>query len=241
MKAVVFAAGIGSRLKPYTDYMPKALVDVGGVPVLARALAAVVAAGADAVAVNVHHFAPVITAWLETVDFGVPVYVSDESDLLLDTAGGIAKIVRDMPLFTRDELLLHNADIVHDMDLSRMLADHKATGADVTLLVDGARASTRAFLIDASGRMRGWHDTAKGLVKGFEAPFAKAFGGIHIISPEVAAQIAVDVPPGVPAGITPYYIDHCASLDIRAYTPAEDYRWHDIGTPTKLEAARQSF
>ena len=242
MKAIVFAAGVGSRLKPFTDYMPKALVEVGGIPVLARAIKAVADTGADAVAVNVHHFASVVAQWLRSMDFGVPVFISDESACLLDTAGGIAEIVRNVPGFDgTEDILLHNADIVHDIDLRHMVEQHRRSHADVTVLVDGRRHSSRAFLFDDAGRLRGWHDTANGVLKGIDAPHPKAFGGIHIISSVVAKDIAGTIAPATPAGITPYYIDNCDRLNVRAFTPEAPYRWHDIGTPEKLLTARESF
>lgn len=250
MKAVVFAAGIGSRLKPFTDSHPKALAPLGGEPVLGRVLRKIAAAGASGIIVNVHHFPEQIRAYLATADLGVPVEISDESDLLLDTAGGLAKIYRQsaMPdgMAPGETLLLHNADIWTDFPLGELIGQHIASGADATLLADPGRASSRAFLFDMGGRLRGWRNTAKGIVRpeglDMSALAPAAFGGVHVISGATLARVSDYVGPELhPAGITDFYIDSCSGLDIRRYTPAAPYRWHDIGTTEKLAAAEAEF
>ncbi len=250
MKAVVFAAGIGSRLKPFTDSHPKALAPLGGEPVLGRVMRKIADAGASGIIVNVHHFPEQIRRYLASADFGVPVEISDESDLLLDTAGALAKIYRESAMLgnaAADEtILLHNADIWTDFPLGELIGQHLASGADATLLADPGRASSRAFLFNRDGRLRGWRNTAKGIVRpeglDMSALVPAAFGGVHIISGATLARVSDYVGPDLhPAGITDFYIDSCGGLDILRYTPAAPYRWHDIGTTEKLAAAEAEF
>lgn len=242
MKAIVFAAGIGSRLKPFTDHHPKALAPVAGVPALRRVIEKLVKAGADTIFVNVHHFAAQICEFLESHDFGVPVLVSDESELLLDTGGGLAKLWREQPLLrsmSQDEaIIVHNSDIITDFPIRELLA----AGGDAAILVDGKRSSTRGFLFDKGGRLRGWQNTAKNLVRpqGIETDGLRsaAFGGVHRISPAVMSRISDYAGEKLqPFGIVDFYIDNCGTLDVRAFEPRSQYDWFDIGTPEKLATA----
>src|SRR6186997_1223059 len=135
MKALILAAGVGSRLKPLTDETPKALLPVGGVPMLERALVRLKAAGVKSFVVNAHHHAQ------KTADFcadlsrrhGVPVSVSREDDLLLDTGGAIKKA--SALLKGRDPFFVHNADVLTDLDLRALFKAHKDSGALATLSV----------------------------------------------------------------------------------------------------------
>ena len=242
MKAIVFAAGIGSRLKPFTDHHPKALAPVAGVPAIQRVVEKLVKAGADTVFVNVHHFASQICDFLDSHNFGVPVVVSDESGWLLDTGGGLAKFWREQALLRSlpddETIIVHNSDIITDFPISELAA---AEG-DAAILVDGKRVSTRGFLFDSQGRLRGWHNTAKGLVRpqdlNTEGLRAAAFGGVHRVTPKVLKQISDYAGDGLhPFSIVDFYLDNCNLLDIRAFEPHKSYNWFDIGTPDKLATA----
>lgn len=242
MKAVVFAAGIGSRLKPFTDHHPKALATIAGKPLLGHVLDKVGAAGFDEVVVNVHHFPEQISAYL--LRYYPHVRISDESPLLLDTAGALAKIYREKifctPIEDKESVLVHNADIYTDFDISEMLTAHHA--CDATLLVDPDRESSREFLFD-HGRMMGWHNIKTGEFRpagcSDDILSGAAFGGVHILSgatiKEVDAYVGAELRP---VGIVDYYVASCLEKDFRAFTPAVPYRWFDIGTPQKLEQAR---
>ncbi len=246
MNALVFAAGLGTRLRPWTLSRPKALVPVGGEPMLGRVLAKLAStAGIGRVAVNVHHFAPQVIDYLRSRDFGLDIVVSDESELLLDTGGGMARALEVLGDGS-GPLLVHNADILTDFDLGEMIAAHAASGADATLLV-ARRESSRQLLFDASGRMRGWENRSSGEVRpaGLDAGGLdrKAFGGVHILGERACRALAARSRAlgGAPFGVMPFYIDSCAELDIRGFEPAEAYRWFDIGTPEKLAAAEKSY
>lgn len=248
MKGIVFAAGVGSRLKPFTDTHPKALAPVGADTALGFVIRRLVDAGADGVVVNVHHFAAQVTDWLAARDFGVPVEISDESPLLLDTGGALAKIYRESRIVASaapdEPLIVHNADILTDFSLTALtqaLAD-----ADAAVLVDAERASSRALLFDSDGRMRGWENVRDGIVRpeGIDpASFTPAaFGGVHAMRRGILADISAYCGTALhPFGIVPYYIDRCADLCIRACMPPKPYRWHDIGTPERLLMAQKTF
>ena len=141
-QAMIFAAGLGTRLRPLTDTMPKALVRVGGEPLLHRVIMNLKAAGFERIVVNVHHFAEQIVDYLKTNDnFGLDIRISDESDALLDTGGGIRKAA---PLFDPSSpILIHNVDIFHNVDLAHFYQE--AANHDATLLV--SKRETSRYLI----------------------------------------------------------------------------------------------
>lgn len=241
MKAMIFAAGLGTRLAPLTDSCPKALIEVGDRPMLWRVIERLRDAGVSEITVNVHHHARMIKEYLKAHDFGVPIGVSDESDELLDTGGGVVKAA---PMLRGDgPVILYNADIYTDFPLEEMVRSHMESGADVTLLAD-VRDTSRYLLFDSHGRMTGWRNVSTGETR---SPFPPdvtdgsrmlAFGGIHIINPCVIDRLVAYRPEGK-FSITPFYIDTCNRIDIRAYTPAGPYQWIDIGRPATLARARE--
>ena len=162
MKAMLFAAGMGTRLKPLTDHMPKALVEVGGRPLLDIVVRRLVDAGATEVVVNVHHFADQIKSYVASHDWGIDVHLSDETEALLDTGGGLRKA---LPLFHEGgdaPVLLHNVDILSNADLRGFY--ERSRHADVTLMVS-SRDTQRYLLFDDEGRLRGWTNIATGEVR----------------------------------------------------------------------------
>lgn len=239
MKALVFAAGLGTRLRPLTLDRPKALVEVGGEPMLGRVIRRLVDAGVDGVVVNVHHFAQKVIDYLRAEDFGVEVAVSDESDLLLDTGGGLLKARRLLddgaPFF------VHNADILSQVDLGDLYRRHLASGADVSLLVQ-RRDSSRRLLFDSTLRLRGWTNCVTGEVRpaGLSTGglLPASFGGIHVLSPSVFPLLESYGSNPV-FSITPFYIDSCGALDIRGIESGA--LWFDIGRPESLAAARRAI
>lgn len=250
MKGIIFAAGIGSRLKPFTDYHPKALAPVGGVPAIDRVIRRMLEAGVDGLVINVHHFADQIKDHLSEIHIpGVTIEVSDESNLLLDTAGGLAKMVREnntvMSMHPEEPIVVHNADIMTDAPLNEMLEHHELNGADATLLVDPARTSSRAFLFK-DGFLHGWKNFKTGETKpeliNTETLTAAPFGGVHILRRKLLDDISAKTGTVLhPWSITDFYIDTCRERKYAAFTPAGKYLWHDIGTPEKLQAASEAF
>ena len=133
MKAIVFAAGLGTRLYPLTESIPKALVEVGGKPMLLRVLEKLRDAGIHEIVINVHHFPDMIIDYLRSNDgFGLKIMISDERGHLLDTGGGI--LAARNYLDDGEPFIAHNADILTDFNLSEMITRHNESGADVTLL-----------------------------------------------------------------------------------------------------------
>lgn len=238
MKAFVLAAGVGSRLKPWTDHHPKALVDIAGKPMIQRVIENVTSSGIDGVVVNVHHFSEQIVDFLGNHDFGVNIMISDESSLLLDTGGGLRKAVDK---FAGEDVLVHNADILTDYDLSKLIAIHKASGNDATLLT-GERASSRRLVFDKNMRLKGWTNTATGQVKPADLIIAPddrllSFQGIHILSPNLYSRLIDYCPADTPFSIIDFYIAHAATHKISGVIIDENARWFDVGKPATLEEA----
>lgn len=237
MKAMIFAAGLGTRLRPLTDHCPKALVKVGGVAMLERVITHLRDCGFNRMIVNVHHYADMIIDFLSNNDFGVEIAVSDERDCLLDTGGAIVK-ARGW-LDGDEPFLVHNADILTDLDLGRMMAHHNELGASATLLTSH-RDSSRYLLFDADSRLCGWTNVSTGecLPAGIDAGSysRRAFGGIHIISPRMLKRLA-DYGGDRPFPIVPFYVGACDVLPIYSYEPDCEYMWYDIGKPATLAAA----
>lgn len=251
MKAMVFAAGIGSRLKPFTDFHPKALAPVAGVTALERVLLRLRDAGVDRVVVNVHHFAGQIVDFLDANgNFGLDIHVSDETSRLLDTGGGLLKARHLLCDGTDEPVLLHNADIVTDFPVEEMIAAHEASGAAATLLT-AQRSSSRQLCFDASGCLRAWHNLSTGEVRPEGADCGGlrrlAFGGVHVVSPEIFPLLekyaSITGGDGVvkPFSLVPFYLEVMDKVAIRSFTPSHPFRWFDIGTMEKLRTASVAF
>lgn len=189
MKAMIFAAGLGTRLKPLTDHMPKALVPVAGRPMLEHVILKLKAAGFNELVINIHHFGEQILDFLRAnQNFGLTIHISDERDCLLDTGGGIRKAE---PFFRGNEpFLVHNVDILSDTDLKALYEYHRQSGNDATLLAS-RRKTIRYLLFDDEKRLCGWinKDTLQTKPEGFaynpEHHHEYAFSGIHVISPSL--------------------------------------------------------
>lgn len=242
MKGMVFAAGLGTRLKPFTLSHPKALVEVGGEPMLKRVICKLRDAGISEIVVNVHHFASQITEYLKSNDnFGADIHISDESNLLLDTGGGISHASRWLE---GDDFVVHNADILTDFPISSMINYFYASDSDAVLLTD-KRDTSRYLLFDAKKRMHGWTNIKTGelrpvgLVAQGLTPLA--FGGVHVISHRILPLISQYAAPATPFSIIDFYISNCRTRRFSAFTPEGKYLWHDIGKPESLEKAQAAI
>jgi NDP-sugar pyrophosphorylase family protein len=234
MDAMILAAGLGTRLRPLTDRVPKALVPVGGVPILERVARRLVQAGADRLIINLHHLGDAIRDFVaEHDDFGVEVLYSEEPAEPLETGGGLLNAA---PLFRRGApFFVHNGDILTDLPLEAMYATHLRSGALATLAVM-ERPSSRQLLFDDVGLL-GRSDSAKDLrllareTIGEVTPLG--FGGVHVVSPDIFERItetgAFSILEtylrlvGEGARILPFRIDSCL--------------WIDIGKPEQLALA----
>ena len=180
-QAMIFAAGLGTRLKPLTDTMPKALVPVAGQPLLWHVIMKLKDAGFGRIVVNVHHFADQIIDYLCANDnFGLDIRISDEREQLLETGGGIKKA---LPLFDPSEpILIHNVDILSNLDLN-------ALPTDAPLLVVSERKTKRYLQFNDTMRLIGWKNIETGEVKGCEG-HSLAFSGIHLFHPSLSPLLA---------------------------------------------------
>jgi len=239
MKALIFAAGLGTRLRPITDTMPKALVPVAGVPMLQRVLCRLRDAEIDSFVVNVHHFAEQIVAFLAEHDFGVPVAISREEREPLETGGGIRHAA---PLLASSEgrFLVHNADILSDLDINWFLRQDAPENLATLLLVDAP--ADRYLLFDEQMRLAGWTNVRTGEVKSPYLPdFDPAryrrysFCGIHVVSEAVFEKMAAWPDK---FSIIDFYLAECAAGTIRGVV-APDLHLIDIGSPEKLAEAQQ--
>ena len=236
MKALVFAAGLGTRLRPLTDTMPKALVPVAGEPMLQRVLCKLRDAGLGPFVVNVHHFASQIEVFLASHDFGVPVAVSREEKEPLETGGGIRHAA---PLLEGGRFLVHNVDILSDLDVRWFLEQDDPASLATLLLVDAP--ADRYLLFDEDMRLVGWTNVRTGEVK---SPFLPdfdpskyrrySFCGIHIVSDAVFGMMA-SWPEKF--SIIDFYLSACAAGTIRGVL-APDLHLIDIGSPEKLAEAQ---
>ena len=188
MKAMIFAAGLGTRLRPMTDTMPKALVPVCGNPLLYHVITKLKAAGYTELVVNVHHFAGQIREYLATHDFGLPIHISDETEEFLETGGGIAH-AKDLLLPAEEPFLIHNVDILSNLDIPWFRSQTRPEALS-TLLVS-ERDTSRYLLFDDDMRLVGWTNVKTGEVRSPYPPEALegcrkyAFSGIHNISPAI--------------------------------------------------------
>lgn len=237
MEAMILAAGRGTRLQPLTNDKPKALVDVGGRPMLERTARRIVAAGFDHLVINVHHFADRVRAFIEEQNgFGAEVSLSHEVERNLETGGGIKHAA---PQFRGDgPFLVHNVDILTDLDLRALHAAHDEAGAIATLAV--RPAETKRFLaVDGAGRVCGYGDPETGeeiLVTEPEGAIEHVdFIGVQVLSPRIFERFEED---GVFSIINVYmrFIRE-GTETVRAYH-ADDALWIDIGTHERLEQAR---
>ena len=228
MKAIIFAAGLGSRLRPFTDRTPKALLKVNGKPLLAHAIEKLQQARVTEIIVNVHHLSGQIMAYLEHNPYqGITFSISDERDLLLDTGGGLKKAA---PFFDDDQpFLAYNVDILTDLDLSEMMRFHRKQNALATLAISD-RVTTRYLLFDDNMHLKGWmnvktEDTIPQNIdlKRFQK---KAFSGIHIINPKLLYFLNKEG--NFP--IIPEYLRLCTEHLIIGYDHT-GIGWMDMGKP----------
>ena len=228
---MIFAAGLGTRLKPLTDTMPKALVPVSGKPLLQHVIEKLTAVGCPlSLVINVHHFAQQIKDFLkERNNFGLDISISDESDCLLETGGGIKKAA---PLFTSLEpILIHNVDIFSNVDLGAFYEQSRDNAA--TLLVS-SRESSRYLYFDDDDNLVGWENTKTGETKGLTtSPRRYAFSGIHVFSPKLFRYFR-EFPDRF--GIIDFYLAICQREKIKCVVK-DDLRLLDVG---KLDSLKQA-
>lgn len=234
--AMIFAAGLGTRLKPLTDRTPKALVKAGEKTLLEIIISKLKREGFRFIIVNVHHFADQIEDFLRANNnFGIDIRISDERECLLDTGGAIKKACN---LFNNEDFLIHNVDILSNADLSALFEKHISEGNYASLLVS-ERKSSRKLVFTEDNLLCGWKNELNGECKW---PWGKstpkntkelAFSGIHVFSPRLAPYM--DKFPEV-FPIVDFYLETCQSCKIKAI---EDPNLHisDVGKISTLHEA----
>jgi NDP-sugar pyrophosphorylase family protein len=246
MKAMILAAGLGTRLRPLTDDRPKALVEVAGRTLLEIALSRLRAVGVREVIVNAHHYADMIVDYLNANrNFGMRIEVSRE-EVLLDTGGGLKKAAwffLDTTASVQEPFILHNVDIISTIDLRSMMQFHTEQAALATLAVQD-RKTSRYLLFDQDGLLCGRRTgntvtpecNQAELVRPARELQILAFSGIHVISPHLFAKLSED---GA-FSIIDAYLHLAAQGEKIVAFHADEYAWRDLGRPgSVIEAARE--
>lgn len=239
MRAMILCAGLGTRLKPWTLFHPKALVPVAGVPMLKRVIDRLVGMGFDEIVLNVHHFSDQIVSFVKRGELPTEnVQISDESDFLLDTGGGILNaesfLVKDEQPF-----LVHNVDILSNADLVSLYEHHLASGNDVTLLVSD-RDSSRKLVFDNGYFLKGWinlssHQTRPESLRIDYTDKVESFSGIYVMSPNVLRKMREHGFNGR-FPIMDFLLSGFTDVKIGGMN-CENLRIMDIGKPETLEDA----
>lgn len=231
MKAMLFAAGLGTRLRPITDTIPKALVKIGETTLLEYTIRKLSHYGFDDICVNVHHFPDMIINYLKDHNnFGAKITISDERDLLLDTGGGLKKAA--LFFASSEPFLVYNVDIVSDINLGDMLNYHNAHKPLCTLAVREIN-SYRYFLFNDKDELCGWRNDKTGeerISKHAETYTPRGFSGIQIMQPEALQYL----PAKNIFSLVEFYLQLARDKQLLAYNHEKDF-WSDAGSVAELE------
>lgn len=237
MKALIFAAGLGTRLRPLTNDKPKALVEINGMPLLEIVIRRLKFFGVKDIIVNVHHFAPLVKDFLKKKNnFDINIVISDETDLLLDTGGGLEKCV---DFFSDGKpFIIHNVDILSDIDLKAMYNAHVKSKALATLSTRH-RATSRYLLFNKKNTLHGWMNVKSGKMilcrKKKGKLNLRAFSGIHVVSHDIFDCMIEDKEV---YSIIDVYLAAAPYQKIKAF-PHDDNLWLDVGKPESLEFGKE--
>ncbi|HVN59445.1 MAG TPA: nucleotidyltransferase family protein [Bacteroidales bacterium] len=236
MKAMIFAAGTGTRLGGITGNIPKALVEINGKSILRLAVEKIASYGFTEIIVNVHHFADMVEKEIGVLAAeGFNITVSDERDLLLETGGGLYKA---REFFGKEPFLMYNADILTTLDLDILFEYHVRKGGIATLAV-ADHGHSRVFITGENGIVCGWQNSFTGeKIISREIPgntSLVSFSGIHIADPEIFSFMQEGI-----YSMTTLYLKIAGTRKIFTLRHDQDY-WADIGTPEELEKARLYF
>ena len=234
MKALILAAGTGTRLKPLTDTIPKALVEIGGYSMLEIVIRQLSGAGIRSIIINTHHFPDQIREFIRAKQsFGLDISFSDESELLLDTGGAIKKATGH---FENEEcFLVHNVDILTNLNYQDLITHHRKSGSLATLAVMD-RPTTRHLLVDRNGILCGWEyaerhvriitrDSVKGLAY-------TAFSGVYVMSPQLLKMF----PDETVFGFMPWILDLASTGKIQTWDHSGSI-WYEAGRTESVRKA----
>ena len=254
MRAMIFAAGLGTRLKPLTDTLPKALVPLAGKTLLQWQIERLKAAGITDIVVNVHHFPDMIINYLRKNDnFGCRIAVSDERDMLLETGGGLRKAkslllgIGSRESGNNDEpILICNVDILSNIDLPTLLQAYNPE--EMGVVVVSPRDTQRYLLFDETNRLCGWTNIATGEVRPASLASSPnsliasrlAFSGMQVLNPRIFDVMdKVVAEKGDKFSLIDLYLSIAEKEILRAFIP-ENYRMMDVGKIAQLSEA-ESF
>jgi NDP-sugar pyrophosphorylase family protein len=226
-RAMILAAGLGTRLWPLTSDRPKALVEWRGVPLLDHVVRKLKDAGFREIIINVHHFAEMIVEHVERKNrYGILIEFSDEQEELLDTGGGIA---RASWFFGNAPFLVHSVDVLSTIDLEKLVEVHRLNGAIATLAVK-ERVTSRSLLMDPGGLLKGWRDNRTGetilVDRQQEGLMPVAFSAIQVMEPEITGLF----PEEKKFPLIPFYLEVAKSRPVFLYRHDAD-EWTDMGKP----------
>lgn len=231
MQAMILAAGLGTRLKPLTEMIPKALIKLKGSTLLEYAIRNLIEYDFRRIIINVHHHSDQIKTFLERNPFAAEIFISDESDLLLDTGGGIKQARK---YFDDSPLLIHNVDIISNLNLNEFYQYHLSDDSLASLVVS-ERVSSRYLLFDEKNHLCGWEDVKKPdkiIVKNNSNLRRLAFNGIHILNPEIIDKF----PAEKVFSIIKAYLEIAKTEDVCGYIN-NSLKWIDVGKLESLEKA----
>ncbi|MEA3477737.1 MAG: nucleotidyltransferase family protein [Bacteroidota bacterium] len=236
MKAMIFAAGMGTRLRPLTERTPKALIGVAGMPMIGRLIQKLKAFGIDQIIINIHHFPEQIEAYLKkNKDFDIEIVISDERSDLMDTGGGLKRA--KWFLDGNSPFILHNVDVFSDINLQKMISFHQQQKPIATLAVRH-RNSSRFLLFDNQMKLNGWQNKKTNetiLVNIPTVPLKRlAFSGIHVIDPEIFELLDEEGP----FRIIDSYLDIASTERIMGFEDSNGY-FVDMGTVDGLKQAEK--
>ena len=236
---LIFAAGLGTRLKPLTDRMPKALVPLAGKPLLQWQVEKLRDAGITDIIVNVHHFPDMIIDTIRANQgWNCNIAVSDEREMLLDTGGGLKKVRGERLKVKGEPILACNVDILSNIDLRALISAYERMG--VSQLVVSKRETQRYLCFDEKDRLCGWTNIKTGEVRPnngtwkIEDAQLLAFSGMQILSPDVLAML--DTMKEDKFSLIDFYLSICGKAELKAFVP-NDYRMMDVGKIDQIEEA----
>jgi NDP-sugar pyrophosphorylase family protein len=235
MQAMILAAGLGTRLKPVTDELPKALVEVNGKTLLEIAIRNLIENDFRRIVINVHHFADKVKDFINKNTFAADIFISDESDLLLDTGGGIKHAQK---FFDDSPILVHNVDIISNLNLKEFYQYHLSDDAIASLVVSN-RESNRYLLFNEDNVLCGWEDirnNEKIIVRDDSKLDQLAFSGIHILNPHLIELF----PKEEVFSVIKAYLNIADKEDIHAFV-SNEIKWIDVGKVDSLKRAEDLY
>ncbi|MEA3446840.1 MAG: nucleotidyltransferase family protein [Bacteroidota bacterium] len=238
MKAMIFAAGLGTRLQPLTNNTPKALVELHGKPMLGHLIHKLARYGITDFVVNVHHFSEQVESYLATPEFdGYAIRISDEREQLLDTGGGLVK-ARNL-LQDNEPVLVHNVDVWHDINIPFLLDYHQTRSSLATLAVS-KRKTSRYLLFDKHKRLTGWKNRKTGELRmcrpDLLVSMQLAFSGIQVLSQDFLDMMADEGK----FSIIETYLNLAMDYDIHGWEH-DPLLWLDVGKPDAIKKANPGW